>query len=208
MEKSLHLSLAREVLQKDIRTEEEFRAVGAAVVRTLFAKGHELMKAVGLTLEAFGRVRAALAALKKDRASSSSKATASKAIQAFSGEIEAELARLVPKDFLERYSLERLGHLPRYLKALEIRLERAKQGLEKDRQKAAQAHVFAKALDKLASLKENAPDKISPAKRTAVEEFRWLVEEFKVSLFAPELRTAVPVSAKRLEAKFREIAGL
>jgi len=208
VEKALHLCLAREVLQKDIRTEEEFKAVGAAVVRTLFAKGHELMKAVGQTLEAFGRARAALSAMKKEKASSLSKATPSKTIQAFSEEIEAELARLVRKDFLERYGFERLIHLPRYLKALELRLERAKQGLEKDRHKAAQSEVFVKALEKLEALKENAPAKISPAKRTAVEEFRWLVEEFKVSLFAPELRTALPVSAKRLEAKLKEIVDL
>ncbi|HEX9902513.1 MAG TPA: DUF3418 domain-containing protein, partial [Acidobacteriota bacterium] len=208
VEKSLHLSLAQEVLQKDIRTEEEFKAAGATVVRTLFAKGYELMKAVGQTLETFGGVRSALFAMKKDSVSSLSKATPSKAIQAFSTEIETELGRLVPKDFLEKYGLERLVHLPRYLKALELRLERAKQGLEKDRHKAAQAEVFVKALEKLKALAENAPAKISPAKLAAVEDFRWLVEEFKVSLFAPELRTAVPVSAKRLEAKFREIAGL
>ncbi|MGB9004161.1 MAG: ATP-dependent RNA helicase HrpA [Candidatus Aminicenantales bacterium] len=208
VEKALHLSLAREALQQDMRTEEEFKAWSAGVVRRLFEKGHELMKAVGLTLETFGSVRAALSAMKKEKASSLSKATPSKTIQAFSEEIEAELGRLVPKDFLERYGLERLIHLPRYLKALELRLERAKQGLEKDRHKAAQAEVFIKALEKLGALKENAPAKISPAKHAAIEEFRWLVEEFKVSLFAPELRTAVPVSAKRLEGKLKEIADL
>jgi ATP-dependent helicase HrpA len=200
VEKSLHLSLAREVLQKDIRSEEEFKAWSTAVVRTLFAKGHELMKAVGQTLEALGRIRATLAALKKGRASGSSKAT-----QAFSAEIETELGRLVPKDFLERYGLERLVHLPRYLKALELRLERAKQGLEKDRHKAVQTEVFIRALEKLEAATSR---KSSPAKRAAVEEFRWLVEEFKVSLFAAELRTAVPVSAKRLETKLKAIADL
>jgi ATP-dependent helicase HrpA len=208
VEKALHLCLAREVLRQDIRTEEEFKAWSAGVVRRLFEKGHELMKTVSLTLETFGKVRAALSATKKESASSLSKVTPSKTIQEFSAEIEAELARLVPKDFLERHGLERLVHLPRYLKALELRMERAKQGLEKDRHKAAQAEVFIKALEKLMVLKENAPVKISPAKVAAIEDFRWLVDEFKVSLFAPELRTAVPVSAKRLEGKLKEIAEL
>jgi ATP-dependent helicase HrpA len=87
-------------------------------------------------------------------------------------------------------------------------MERAKQGLEKDRNKAAQAEVFVKALEKLMASIESAPAKISPAKLAAIEEFRWMVDEFKVSLFAPELRTALPVSAKRLEAKLKEIADL
>jgi ATP-dependent helicase HrpA len=205
LEKALHLSLSREVLQKDIRSEEEFKSLSAAAVRSLFEKGHELMKDVGQTLEAFGRVRAVLSALKKEKAADLGKAVPSKAILAFSAEIETELARLVPRDFLERYNLERLGHLPRYLKALELRLERAKQELEKDRLKAAQAEIYVRALEKLEAA---APGKTSPEKRAAIEEFRWLVEEFKVSLFAPELRTAVSVSPQRLQTKLRQIADL
>ncbi len=208
VEKALHLCLAREVLQKNIRTEEEFKAWSAGVVRSLFEKGHELLKTVGQTLETSGSVRAALSVMKKESASTLSQATPSKTIHAFSAEIEADLGRLVPKDFLEKYGLERLVHLPRYLKALELRVDRAKYGLEKDRQKAAQAEVFVKALKKLEMAKDTSPSRMSPAKLAAVEEFRWLLEEFKVSLFAPELRTAVPVSAKRLEAKLKEIAEL
>ncbi len=205
LEKSLHLSLAREALQQPARSEEEFKSLSSGLVRSLFEKGHELMKAGTLVLENFGRVRAGLSALKNEKAASSGQAGPSKAIQAFMAEIEAELGRLVPKNFLEKYGLDRLSHIPRYLQALELRFERAKQGLEKDRQKAAQAEAYVRALEKLE--KETAA-KTSSAKQAAVEEFRWLVEEFKVSLFAPELRTAVPVSSKRLETKLKEISGM
>ena len=47
--------------------------------------------------------------------------------------------------------------------------------------------MFVQALDRLASALEPAAP---PEMRRAVEEFRWMVEEFKVSLFAPELKTA------------------
>ncbi|OGD19416.1 MAG: ATP-dependent RNA helicase HrpA [Candidatus Aminicenantes bacterium RBG_13_64_14] len=228
LEKALHESLRREVFERDVRTEAEFRAYGAGVVKSLFEKGHELVKAAGGALEAYLAARRALSGMKKDRGTS-------KTVQAFVEEIEAELGRLMPKDFLSRFGLERLGHLPRYLKALELRIERARQGLEKDRQKAAQVEPFVTALKKLrreagemeggaaetvavygeagrgasAAAKGAAGGRIvSAAKRAAVEEFRWLVEEFRVSLFAPELRTAVPVSAKRLEARLKEIAAL
>ncbi len=53
-------------------------------------------------------------------------------------------------------------------------------------------------------LKELRPG-ASPEKKAAVEEYFWLIEEYKVSLFAQELKTAVPVSKKRLEKKLKEI---
>ena len=45
-------------------------------------------------------------------------------------------------------------------------------------------------------------------KRAAIEELRWMIEEFKVSIFAPGTRTAFPVSAVRLARKVREIEAM
>jgi ATP-dependent helicase HrpA len=45
----------------------------------------------------------------------------------------------------------------------------------------------------------------SEEKLKAIEEYRWMVEEYKISLFAQELKTALPVSPKRLEKKIQEI---
>jgi ATP-dependent helicase HrpA len=42
-------------------------------------------------------------------------------------------------------------------------------------------------------------------KRKTLEDFRWLIEEYKVSLFAQELKTPYPVSKKRIAEKMREI---
>gem|GEM_PF-6599977 len=49
------------------------------------------------------------------------------------------------------------------------------------------------------------PPHASEEKRRALEEMRWMIEEYKVSLFAQEIKTAFPVSRKRLEARFAEI---
>ena len=59
------------------------------------------------------------------------------------------------------------------------------------------SQIIAPYLAKLKSLQDN-PPKFNEA-MVRVEEFRWLVEEYKVSLFAQELGTAVPVSPKRLD---------
>jgi ATP-dependent helicase HrpA len=104
------------------------------------------------------------------------------------------LDALLPRNFLEEIPFAQLAHLPRYLKALTMRMERAKLNPLKDRERLAQLAPYTAALKKI---REN-PPKAAEAKRR-VEEFRWLIEEFKVSVFAQELGTAMPVSPQRLE---------
>jgi len=108
--------------------------------------------------------------------------------------IASQLDELLPPAFLETVPFARLPQLPRYLKALLIRAERAALNPVKDRERTAQITPYLDALSKLRALKQT-----SPGTRQAIEEFRWIIEEFKVSLFAQELGTAFPVSAKRLD---------
>jgi ATP-dependent helicase HrpA len=111
-----------------------------------------------------------------------------------------ELAALLPRNFLERIPFAQLAQLPRYLKALATRMERAKLNPVKDQERARQLVPYLVALKKL----ETNPPKLAKA-RHRLEEFRWLVEEFKVSLFAQELGTAVPVSAQRLDQQLQRL---
>ena len=106
----------------------------------------------------------------------------------------AELEFLLPRNFLETIPFPQLTHLPRYLKALATRMERAKLNPVKDKERAQQLEPYLAALKKL----QTNPPKAAGA-RQQLEEFRWMIEEFKVSLFAQELGTAVPVSPKRLD---------
>jgi ATP-dependent helicase HrpA len=103
-------------------------------------------------------------------------------------DINAQLKRLAPADLMRATSLERLVHITRYLKAVTMRLQRLSHDPQKDQQKAAQVAPFQKQVDDLA------------AKQRDVEDLAWLLEEFRVQTFAPELKTAVPVSAQRLAA--------
>ena len=105
-----------------------------------------------------------------------------------------ELEALLPRDFLETIPFIQLAHLPRYLKALATRMERARLNPVKDRERVQQLAPYLAALKQFEA---NAPNTTEARQR--VEEFRWMVEEFKVSLFAQELGTAVPVSPKRLD---------
>jgi ATP-dependent helicase HrpA len=105
-----------------------------------------------------------------------------------------ELDSLLPRNFLATIPFGRLPHIPRYLKALALRMERAKLNPAKDRERAQLLAPYLAKLKALAALPPN-----SAADRQRLEEFRWMVEEYKVSVFAQEVGTAHPISPKRLD---------
>lgn len=126
----------------------------------------------------------------------------SKKIVTFLTGLRNELNRLVPENFMQLYDGERMAHLVRYVSAISIRAERGLANFEKDRERSKTLIHYQERLEIL--LKALSP-MTSSEKRKAVEEFFWLLEEYKVSLFAQELKTAFPVSQKRLNRKLMEI---
>jgi len=198
VENMLLESLKAEVFRKNARSEAEFRAVAETAVRALFEKAHALWAAVRPVLAAYQELHARLYALEKTHPSN-------KVLSAVCARIREEAGRLVPGNFLEAYPIERLGHLPRHLESLRLRADRARNDPEKDIKKAAQIDAFDQSLEKMrASLTAQSPLEL----QEAVEEFRWMIEEFRVSVFAPELKTAFPVSPKRLAEKIKDIETL
>ena len=105
-----------------------------------------------------------------------------------------DLAALLPVDFLQVTPFERMKHLPRYLRAMQLRAERWPRDAKKDAMRTKELAPFVVAVRKSPS----------PTQR-AEETLRWLVEEFRVSLFAQELGTAEPVSAVRLQRALMEL---
>lgn len=110
------------------------------------------------------------------------------------------LDALVPGRFLETTRFAQLTHLPRYLKALATRMERASLSPAKDKERAQQLAPYLAALSKFAA---NPPKSAEALQR--LDEFRWMIEEFKVSLFAQELGTAFPVSPARLDQQLQRL---
>ena len=117
-------------------------------------------------------------------------------------EVEADLARLMPPDFLRQTPYDQVLHLGRFLKAIVVRAERAMLDPMKDRQKAEQVQPFQDAVDELMD------SELTGAKREAVQALRWMVEEFRVSVFAQELGTAQKVSPKRLWDRLDQVRGM
>jgi ATP-dependent helicase HrpA len=114
--------------------------------------------------------------------------------------LAGELSNLVSSRFLERITYDRLSHLPRYLKALLVRAERAALNPAKNQDRLRQLAPYQDALRKLQAQPARSPGMLSQ-----IETFRWMVEEFKISLFAQEIGTAMPVSPKRLDQQLEII---
>ncbi|MCK8600556.1 ATP-dependent RNA helicase HrpA [Syntrophobacteraceae bacterium DRH4] len=112
-----------------------------------------------------------------------------------------ELNMLVPSTFPRQYRRFEIQQLPRYLKALQIRAERAYAAPEKDRAKEEQLVPY---LENFAELRKAVAQKPTQDDLEFLADFRWLLEEFRISLFAPEVKTRMRISGKRLEEKYRE----
>ena len=130
----------------------------------------------------------------------SKKLPAFKAYPAVVQDIEAQLKRLVGKRFVLDTPFERLQHFPRYLKAIGVRLDKLKANASRDAQLLGDYTKLWTAYERRA-LQLAKMQTLDPQ----VEQFRWLMEELRVGLFAQELRTPVPVSVKRLEKQWEGI---
>jgi len=202
VEKSMMEALQKESLEKNIRTAEEFRVCVENMTKDLYAVSHALAKAVTGILVTYQKLRLELEKIGEAKEKN-------QAVERLISQVKKEAGDLVPKDFPVIYELKRLKHIPRYLEALRLRAERGAYNPVKDRAKTAQLAPFVESLEKLKNeVAEGSRSRIPERGKTGLEEFRWMIEEFKVSLFAPELKTAYPVSPKRLRLKLKEILSM
>ncbi len=107
-----------------------------------------------------------------------------------------ELKNLCPANFLELYDLDRIAWLPKNLECLAIRARRWVDNPGKEAQKKELVAPYER---KLAHLISTLDPGSSKEKSKAVEDFFWMLEEYKISVYAQELKTRFKISAKRLD---------
>ena len=111
-----------------------------------------------------------------------------------------QISRLVPKRFLQAAPWPRLQHLARYLKAITLRLEKYRADPARDFARLSELRPLEQRYWRLVAERKGAVDE-------RMQEFRWLMEELRVSFFAQELRTPQPVSVKRLDKAWVQLNG-
>jgi ATP-dependent helicase HrpA len=152
-----------------------------------------------LTLVAQEVARMAAAVL-QEHANAVRKLRDSKPPRDVADDIAAQLQRLVGKRFVATTPWTALGHLPRYLRAVVMRLDKLRADPARDAQRLAELRPLEQAwLRRIGERRGTAGARLA--------EFGWLLEELRVSLFAQELRTPQPVSAKRLEKAWVQLSG-
>ena len=150
-----------------------------------------------LTLIANEIARAAHAVL-IDHAAALRKLKDARAPKEVADDLEAQLARLVPKRFLQTTPWAQLAHLPRYLKGVVMRLDKWRTDPARDSARLAELRPIEQRYLRTVAERKGVRD-------ARLEEFRWLLEELRISLFAQELRTPQPVSAKRLDKVWTQL---
>ena len=112
---------------------------------------------------------------------------------------QQQLQRLITRQFLLATPWDRLQHLARYCKAITLRLEKYRADPARDAARLAELRPLEQRYWRLVAERKGAVD-------DRMAEFRWLLEELRVSFFAQELRTPQPVSVKRLEKAWTQLA--
>ncbi|AQQ43026.1 MULTISPECIES: ATP-dependent RNA helicase HrpA [Burkholderia] len=106
-------------------------------------------------------------------------------------DLQQQLAALVGKRFVIDTPYAQLAHFPRYLKGIALRIDKLKADPARDAKQSAELLPLAQQYQRAVSQRGGVAD-------ARLAEFRWLLEELRISLFAQELRTPMPVSVKRL----------
>jgi ATP-dependent helicase HrpA len=110
------------------------------------------------------------------------------------------MQRLMPKRFMLAAPYAQLQHTVRYLKAVTLRLDKLKADPARDAARLAELRPLEQRwLRRLSELKGTGDARL--------DEYRWLLEELRVSFFAQELRTPQPVSAKRLDKAWGQLSS-
>ncbi|MFF5261630.1 ATP-dependent RNA helicase HrpA [Actinomadura viridis] len=117
-------------------------------------------------------------------------------------DVRERLSALVHPGFVTGTGWQRLPDLPRYLRALRIRLDRLPENPARDRQLMHQAATMEAEYERFLQ-------RLHPARRDdeAVRRIRWMLEELRVSLFAQQLGTRFPVSDKRIRKAMAQMEG-
>ncbi|NOX32412.1 MAG: ATP-dependent RNA helicase HrpA [Deltaproteobacteria bacterium] len=187
---SLFNLVTSDMFEKNIRTKKEFEAHAKKELKNLYNTGQEFIKII-LTLGK--EYQSCFELLQK----LSFKHLKKKKTQEILTALFKDLKNLVPPNFADIYSHEKIGNLQRYVACIRIRAQKAVDNPLKEEKKALGLKVYTNHLNKLlASLCENS----SPEKSQYIEDFFWLLEEYKISLFAQELKTIVKISTKKLDS--------
>ncbi|MDD2929051.1 MAG: ATP-dependent RNA helicase HrpA [Sideroxydans sp.] len=167
-------------------SEKSFNARCKDAKSRLNLVGHEIARLVGTVLTEHQALQKALPGFKAHAQAQQ--------------DIRQQLEGLLGKGWIASTPYERMQHMPRYLKAINVRLEKLRGNPARDATNMAQLQPLQQQWQRRLQAQQGARDE-------RLEDFGWMMQELRVSLFAQELKTPVIVSAKRLEKVLASLNG-
>jgi ATP-dependent helicase HrpA len=187
--------VCRRLLRQDFRSREAFERYAGEMSSRLIPEGNALLAGIVPAAQACHETGTAIAALERSVAGNPSSL-------AHLERLRHEMANLMPPSFVSLYSPHRLKRMVDYLRVIAIR---ARKGIEDPAKYARNASRLEPFETALKGFVEGLSPHTSAEKKEAIEAFFWMIEEFKISVFAQQIRTDGPVSAKRLGKRAQAI---
>jgi ATP-dependent helicase HrpA len=236
LEQSMINRVKKDLFFKPLRKQEDFIQCTNSLNSKILQYGQQVFDSIAPVLKAFADTSDFVNKLK-------TKNTGNSPVLKFLKEIQAELGSLVPIDFPEYYTFDRLEDLPRYCKTLALRADRGSLNLASAQMKMKEVMIYSRQLQEIiieekvsvlpshtqsgetslslrggegrrgnpvvfSELRDCFAHCIHSQRQSKIEELFWMIEEYKVSLFAQELKTPYPVSPKKLTQLIKEIEKL
>jgi len=219
LEQSIIKRVKKDLFLKPWRKQEDFIQHADSLNSKILQYGQQVLVAIAPVLKAFADTHASVHNLMM-------KNTGNSPVLKFLKDIQTELRSLVPVNFPELYTFDRMKDLPRYSKALALLAQRGSLNLASAQNKMQQVLIYSRQLQQMLipATDDFMPSRTSiqeisrfkndivvdypEEKKEMIEELFWMIEEYKVSLFAQELKTPYPISPKKLNQLIEEIEKL
>ncbi|KPA12590.1 ATP-dependent helicase HrpA [Candidatus Magnetomorum sp. HK-1] len=192
---SMKNHLTRSLFEKQLQTQAAFETFVETIPPTLNQKAAILFDLKKMILDACEKVRVKIYSIE-------TRQVVNPLVQKFCKQLREDFNHLLPVNYLDIFQSDQLIHLPRYLNGMTLRAERGISDIQKSLERNKEIQEFT---EKLKQMVNQLTPESSDEKQKALEKLFWMIEEYKVSLFAQELKTAYPVSAKRLQKRILEI---
>ncbi len=196
MENRIWSRLFFEAADKLVWTEQEFRAKQKDLAPRLFPIASDYYEKCALVVKEYLDTRMFLSHAEKSRGASG---------RDFINMRRDDLADLVPENFLEIYPSWKIRELPRYMKLIRIRTEKGNLDPGKDRERE---HMFERYWNRYQQIIEKLPEWISRSRKEAVDDMWWYLQEYKIFLFAQEMKTREKVSTERVEKRLDKLQSM
>jgi ATP-dependent RNA helicase HrpA len=191
-------SITKHFFLMDIRNKKDFLNHAENIFPQLYNKTIEFIKIIDILLDEYEMTDTCLQRL-------SMKAGKRSKVKELIQKLYNDFKSLVPQNFLELYGFDRIQNLYRYVRAIRIRAERSYDDPIKDNRKAEPVDRFLKYFN---TLLESLSPGTSNDKTEKIEELFWMLEEFKISVFAQEIKPAFKISAKKIDTFVSQITKM